>query len=264
MSSEVVVSRKIGLRETAIRPPLKAGEILMDFIEPVFISRVTLEGTKNLDTVRQFLSEGKHVVIVANHQSHADGPAIHVGLSRNGFADLAKRCVYVSGIKMDQMPATKILGRRVPTIPVWPPTIEPKNEAEEREKSGMLRQSLKALAECFQKKKIVVLFPEGGRSRNKGMRQAFGQVASYMRGAYVVPFGIVGTDKILGVGKLLPRRGDVSEIVGEPIDTDSYEETLGLPADRQRQQVVDHVMEAVAALLPESYRGYYAKQEVSH
>lgn len=264
MSLEAGANKKIGLRETAIRPPLKAGEILMDFIEPVFISSVNLEGTKNLDTVRELLFEGKHIVIVANHQSHADGPAIHVGLSRNGFADLAKKCVYVSGIKMDQMPATKILGRRVPTISVWPPTIEPKNEDEERTKNKMLMQSMRALRECFQNGKIVVLFPEGGRSRNKGMRQAFSQVAAYMRGAYVVPFGIVGTDKILGVGKLLPRRGDVSEIVGEPIDTDSYEKTLSLSADRQRQQVVDHVMEAVAALLPESYRGYYAKQEVSH
>lgn len=243
-----------------IRPKFWIGEKLMDFIvEPLLISDAHLEGAENLQVVRDLLlTQGKHVVIAANHISHADGPAIHTGLSRNGFGDLAKKCVYLSGLRMEDKFYTRVLGRRAKTIQVWPPTIPAETDNQRREKLHITRDALYAAQKVHESGGIIVMFGEGHRSEDSTMQPVSPAIEYFLRDKVVLPVGIWGTEKIKPI-KGGFRRGPVSVRVGQAIDIGQYTASLSeATPDQRKQLVVNRVMLAVAKQLPDSYRGYYA------
>jgi 1-acyl-sn-glycerol-3-phosphate acyltransferase len=104
---------------------------------------------------------------------------------------------------------------------------------------------------------IVGVFPEGSRSPNGVLREAYQGVAllAARSGAPVVPVGIAGTGRFLPRGAILPRVGArLSVQVGEPfrvaIDP-SLERRAALTA------ATDDLMGRIGALLPPGRAGRY-------
>jgi 1-acyl-sn-glycerol-3-phosphate acyltransferase len=149
--------------------------------------------------------------------------------------------------------------------------------AEKYQKSGLFRWGVKALnavwvdrynadlvamRECLNRLKaghILVMAPEGTRSES-GMLIEGRSGASYLAaksGAWIVPVGVTGTEDALVKANLRRlRRSKVVIRTGEPFKLP--------PVPRENREAVleqytDEMMCRIAALLPPSYRGYYAE-----
>ncbi len=151
-------------------------------------------GTDKLDPAKSY-------VLVSNHASYMDTPAIVSSLPLQ-FRFFAKKGLF----------SIPFLGwhlSRAGHIPVV---------------RGDARASLKNMAEgakLMRERNIsLLLFPEGGRSP-EGM-EPFKEGAAYIAikgGVPIVPIGLVGTREVLPMHTLKIRRGTVEVHVGDPIPT---------------------------------------------
>ena len=100
-----------------------------------------------------------------------------------------------------------------------------------------------------------ILWVEGTRALTPGMKRAEAGVGFLLRrhNVPVLPVAITGTEAALVRGRRLPRRVPVTVRYGSPVRLDLGEGRRG-----DNQAVADRVGTLIAALLPESYRGYYA------
>lgn len=120
-------------------------------------------------------------------------------------------------------------------------------------------QAIKAASEVLNEGGVVLISPEGTRSKTGGLIQAQEGLAflATRTKATLVPVAIVGSPDIIPSLKRL-RRADVTITLGEPFQMD----TGGRKADRAMlQQLTDDAMHRLAALLPEGMRGVYGSPE---
>ena len=185
-------------------------------------ARVRVEGA-------QRIAPGSSYVIVANHLSFMDIPAILAHLPVE-IRFLAKRSLF-------KAPFIGYHLRRAGHLPV------------ERED---VRASLKTMGEAahmIRSRGIsVLIFPEGGRSPHE-MRE-FREGAAYIAikaGAAAVPVGLEGTRQILPMGSLHMKPGEVVLRIGEPIQTD------GLKI-HDRHALTEELQRRVAELAGAAYR----------
>ena len=104
--------------------------------------------------------------------------------------------------------------------------------------------------EDFARKDMVVLYPEGTRSRDGKLGRGNRMVGKIIRTVrpVVIPVAIKGTDRIIPVGKYFPRRGaDVEVIFGAPLELSREYEIENIKESSTR--IVDRVMQAIASLL---------------
>ena len=105
---------------------------------------------------------------------------------------------------------------------------------------------------------VLVLAPEGTRSKSEALLEARPGV-SYLAaraGAWVVPVGVTGTeDRLVKANLLRLRRSKVIVKVGKPF---KFRPLHGGDRDVQLSADTDELMCQIAALLPESHRGFYA------
>jgi len=119
-------------------------------------------------------------------------------------------------------------------------------------------KALRKIISLMQKNNILVIAPEGTRSRTGGLIEARPGV-SYLAtklGRPIVPVGIVGTEdkRLLDNLKRL-RRSHIIVTAGipfslPPLPRENRDEVL--------KQYTDEIMCHIAALLPEKHRGVYA------
>lgn len=107
------------------------------------------------------------------------------------------------------------------------------------------------------KHNIVIVFPEGTRSRSGEIGRGKAGVGKliYDTRPTVVPVRLIGTEEVLGVGKLVPNVFHTVRIIfGKPIDTSGLAE-LPLPEDEKEQlefyrAVSGYMVDAIRALTP--------------
>ena len=180
--------------------------------------RVSAEGLEKIDLSRPF-------VIAANHASYFDTPVIldKIGLQ---FRFLARAGLF----KIPLMGTHLKLAGHVPV--------------EQKDPRAALR-AMQAAADNIRDKKIsMLIFPEGGRTRD-GNLQEFKEGVAYIAikaGVPIIPVGLTGTREIVAMGSAIVRPGKVTLRVGDPIST----EGLSL---KDRQKLTDEVRERVQALI---------------
>ncbi|EME96451.1 1-acyl-sn-glycerol-3-phosphate acyltransferase [Streptomyces mobaraensis NBRC 13819 = DSM 40847] len=106
--------------------------------------------------------------------------------------------------------------------------------------------------------KIFAIYPEGTRSPDGRLYRGRTGIArlALMTGAPVVPFAMIGTDKVQPSGKGRPRISPVTVRFGEPLDFERYE---GMDRDRYvLRAVTDEVMSHVMRLSGQEYVDMYA------
>jgi 1-acyl-sn-glycerol-3-phosphate acyltransferase len=106
--------------------------------------------------------------------------------------------------------------------------------------------------------KIFGIYPEGTRSPDGRLYRGRTGIArlTLMTGAPVVPFAVIGTDKLQPGGAGLPRPGRVTVRFGEPLEFTRYE---GMDRDRfVLRAVTDEVMSEVMRLSGQEYVDMYA------
>ena len=119
-------------------------------------------------------------------------------------------------------------------------------------------KTLRKVIALMEENKILVIAPEGTRSRSGALIEAKAGV-SYLAAKLdrpIVPVAITGTeDKVLRANLKKLRRGHITVTAGPaftlpPLPRENRDEAL--------QQYTDEIMCRIAALLPEKYRGVYA------
>ncbi|MGW7786215.1 lysophospholipid acyltransferase family protein [Streptomyces tricolor] len=106
--------------------------------------------------------------------------------------------------------------------------------------------------------KIFGIYPEGTRSPDGRLYRGRTGIArlTLMTGAPVVPFAMIGTDKLQPGGRGIPRPGRVTVRFGEAMEFSRYE---GMDRDRYvLRAVTDSVMAEVMRLSGQEYVDMYA------
>ena len=106
--------------------------------------------------------------------------------------------------------------------------------------------------------KVFSIYPEGTLSPDGRLYRGRTGIArlTLMTGAPVVPFAVIGTDKIQPGGKGMPRPGKVTVRFGEPMEFSRYD---GMDRDRYvLRAVTDSVMTEVMRLSGQEYVDMYA------
>jgi len=158
-------------------------------------------------------------VVVANHSSHLDCPVLLCALP----ATLRRRTVVAAAA--DYFFSTRLRGAAVRLLVGALPV--------ERRAPGAA--SLDACRRTLSDGNVLVMFPEGTRSRD-GRMAAFKRGAAWLAietGAPIIPMGIRGASTLMPVGATLPHRGTVEVHIGAPLRAQPAESAAELTARLQ-------------------------------
>ena len=176
------------------------------------------------------------LLAVANHLHLADPPVVAVSLPRKSMF-MAKEELFRSGF-------SRYFISSFGAFPVYRGRLD--------------RQTLRQAERVLINGLVMIMFPEGTRSKNAQLQPALpGAVLIAMRSsAPILPIGISGTERIKGVAWLL-RRPEITVNIGHPF----YLPSTGSKLNKvELARLTDCMMERIAELLPWEYRGNYTGQ----
>jgi 1-acyl-sn-glycerol-3-phosphate acyltransferase len=109
----------------------------------------------------------------------------------------------------------------------------------------------------------LLIAPEGGRSHVPGLKRAMPGIAYIVEQTHVpvLPVGIVGTTEDFWQRARRGERPLLALHIGRPITLPDIT-VKGAERHELRQQNTDLVMQTLAGLLPENYRGVYAESAI--
>jgi 1-acyl-sn-glycerol-3-phosphate acyltransferase len=220
---------------------------------------IKVGGKENLKKAIE-TNQGRNIVFIANHLSNFDASAILQVLRRTGFGEIAEKLIFLQGIKLNKTPVANILLQGFNVIPVWPPTLTPKNKEEEEKRMALTRESLIDAKKALKQGYNLLIFAEGGRSRDGTLGEAEPAITSYLTlepGTQVVPVAISGTEEALPPGGIIPRPSVKIRVdFGKPIDIASLmTEYKNISHHERKKRIMDLTMRNIAKLLPAKYRG---------
>jgi 1-acyl-sn-glycerol-3-phosphate acyltransferase len=195
---------------------------------------VVLDGLLTVEGLENVPRHGG-LLVVSNHVGTIDPPLIGAYLPRHDVYFMAKSEYFEHR-----------LGRIIITgyhaFPVVRGTAD----------RTALRHALSLMAEGH----VVVLYPEGHRSPDGVLQRPHPGAGFLARaaGVPILPVGIWGTERVLPIGSIRPRRAPVHLRFGRAVP---------LPAEdpdgprRTNQQISDLLMQRIAEVLPASRRGIF-------
>jgi 1-acyl-sn-glycerol-3-phosphate acyltransferase len=153
---------------------------------------------------RERLGDGRNTVIVSNHASHLDAPALYLAL-RVPFVALAKREVF-------DLPFFSAVIRRAGFIPI--------QRGDRTEAAGAVARMVAALRAGA----CVLVFPEGTRSTTGelGPFKKGGFLAAVEAGSRLVPVAVHGTRTLMPRHGYALRPGHVRVSILDPVDAGGY------------------------------------------
>ena len=205
------------------------------YIIAVFLAKTLFGGLGRLSVMgRKNVPRNGPLVVVSNHMSNGDPPALVASLPRH-LHIMAKRGVFAGP------PVARILT----SMGVYP-----------LDRDGRDVKALIWSIRTLRRGEAVLFFPEGTRSLDAKMRR--GRIgaayAALKSGAPILPVGITGTENIPGLWTAAFPLCRMRVNIGEPF---TLPEPEGPITREFLERTTDTIMERVAALLPERYRGYY-------
>jgi 1-acyl-sn-glycerol-3-phosphate acyltransferase len=173
--------------------------------------RVRVTGLENIQS-------GIPYVLCANHQSHMDTPIL--------LAALPFQFRFTPKKQLFRYPFLGWHLRRSGHVPI------------DRENPHAAVKSLREAADTIRKGSPVVIFPEGGTSRDGNIKpfKGGGFMLASRSEAKVVPVTIRGSRSVLEPKTYHVRSGDVEVIVGKPLDSQGI--PMGELANRVREEVL--------------------------
>lgn len=187
---------------------------------------------------REKLPRRGPVILASNHLSNSDPPVLGTSIER--------RLVFMTKREAMSWPVLGFFIRLTGAFPVR------RFEAD----LGALRKA----TEVLQQGGVLVMFPEGTRSRQRQLQMGHpGTALIALRGGTpIVPVGISGTEEIrfprVILNLLRLRRVQVRLAFGDPF----FLTNVTRISSEEVSRCTDLIMHRIAALLPPAYRGRYA------
>jgi 1-acyl-sn-glycerol-3-phosphate acyltransferase len=176
------------------------------------------------------------VLVVGNHIASLDPPLTGALVKRYDVYYMAKSEYFVKRMQ-------RWMFRGYNAFPVV------RNHADRRS----LRQALRVLEDGH----VLMMYPEGTRSRDLQMHRPYAGAGFLARrsAAPIVPVAVWGSEDVLPTGASWPKHADVHIEFGDPF---LLPERNPDGTRMSHQQSADYMMSRVAAMLPEKYRGVFA------
>lgn len=192
------------------------------------LTRCQVKGRENVP------AEGT-LLVVANHNSVADPLLLGVHLGR--------RVTFMAKEELFRSRFVAYCMRSFGAFPVHKRRVD--------------RDALRQADRLLNAGQVLIMFPEGKRSDDAGLQP--GRLGSALiaskNGVPILPVGISGTERIRGFG-WLPYRPEVLMNVGRPFHLPA---PVGKLTKSGLAEQTDIIMGHIAELLPEKYRGHYAR-----
>jgi 1-acyl-sn-glycerol-3-phosphate acyltransferase len=173
------------------------------------------------------------LIVVANHISDIDAGILNVSIPR--------RVTFMAKAELFQKPLISQLFRAYGAFPV--------NE------NGREFSAINHSLEVLNRDEALGIFPEGAKNPPALGKAMLGTaMIAITSGAPILPVGISGTESVGNGLRILYPKGTFRITIGKPF----YALNESDKKPRQNiEAVTDKIMERIAALLPESYRGVY-------
>ena len=228
-----------------------ARQLLETFAEVVLLPDSALVGAERLRAL-----DRAPLILFANHLSYADANLLALMLLRHDLADVVDRLTVVAGPKVFADRARRFSSLCFGTIRVPQSGDVASDDAvlPVREIARASRQVIALAHQRLEAGDALLVFAEGTRSRSGGMQRLLPAVARYLEvpGAWVVPVGLTGAERLMPVagGRIDPAT--VAVHIGQPMPAATL-----LAASDDRRVIMDAIGLAIAAQLPDGYRGAY-------
>ena len=186
-----------------------------------FVMRIETQGSENLPA-------NGAAILASNHVTNFDILPMQLSIQRILF--------FMAKEELLRNPIVEFILRKGGVFPIY----------RGKKDDWAVRHAEKVLAHGL----VLSLFPEGTRSKGRGLRQAKTGTARFAINANcpIVPMAISGTHQIF---KRFPRRTKVNVTLGTPIYPQIGEGPI---------ELTDRVMFAIAKMLPPELRGVYAEK----
>lgn len=229
----------------------------MAYADKVVKKESRVETTERLREINALRKSGRAVTFICNHLSYADSHVIETLFIRGGFPDLAHHVLHIAGQKTYHI-FRRFMTRSLNTVRVY----QPGARLDQQFKRKMNSRALKWAAHLKRRGYCVLVFPEGTRTR-RGVRfnlhRANPRTTIYFRHSWVVPMALMGSEKIMPVGRILQRPATVSLRIGTPVDYDAMESEFrttnpDLSEKDVRSRLMLDFMNRINCLLDATYR----------
>jgi len=116
---------------------------------------------------------------------------------------------------------------------------------------------LEAALALLRRGQLFGIYPEGTRSPDGRLYRGRTGVAwlALNSGLPVIPVAMMGTDRILPPGHVVPRLHQVSMRIGKPLTFEAYQ---GTAPGKARRAITDEVIQAIQDLSAQEYVPVYA------
>jgi len=127
----------------------------------------------------------------------------------------------------------------------------------DRAQARAAQDMLEAALALLRRGQLFGIYPEGTRSPDGRLYRGRTGVAwlAMNSGLPVIPVAMMGTDRILPPGHVVPRLHQVSMRIGKPLTFEAYQETA---PGRARRGITDEVIQAIHDLSGQEYVPMYA------
>lgn len=184
-------------------------------------------------------------MLVSNHLSYIDANATDALLAWSGHAALADRIVAAAGPKVYETAFRRFASACINTLPVpQSTTLGHTAKLAPRELARRAKASLEAATEALAQGQIVLLFPEGSRSRTGRLQPFLRGVHRWLRAVddlQVVPLALTGTGATMPVDSAKAVPASVAMRLGP---------ALQVGRDGTSREVLGEAHHAVGRLLP--------------
>ncbi len=241
-------------------------DLMLAIVTPL-LSRFEVKGLENFIRIIPALTTCG-VTIVSNHLSLFDAAVIYALLHREPhLKQYAEKIFFIAGRLVFTSDYSRVAGRMFHSMLVASPRDMAENEPIKRELVRLNIRSFKEGKERQRQGHILILYPEGTRSRDGKMGQFHSALYNYLDGTVVLPIAITGADKILHSHSFTFELTNGSLTLGEPLyigNEDAAPQEIRhldadtLPKETRKQDAMDVIGRAVAAILPAEMRGHYA------
>jgi len=209
------------------------------------ISEYTLSGVEHLRAA----TEAGPTLVLCNHAAYFDSCAIDAVLAWEGQEDLADRLVSAAGPKVYTDLFRRVAAACINTLPVPQSTSFSHTEKmSARELARRAIRSMRTAGEALDAGYVLLIFPEGSRTRTGAMGSFLRGVHRYLGirdGIHVVPTALVGTGHIMPVGETQLTPAPMSLSFGPPIQVN---------ADLPQREALTAVYSEISKLLPQTNR----------
>ncbi|MCS7205950.1 MAG: 1-acyl-sn-glycerol-3-phosphate acyltransferase [Leptospiraceae bacterium] len=248
----------------------KIRDFITEFLTPLF-QNFTFEGTENLEYLLPLANEFP-VTIISNHMSHLDAPAIYYMFYRQGgiAREIADRLVFIAGRLAFTEDFTRLGLYMFDTLLVCSKRDMAQNPSLADVMTKINMRAFRQSQQLQKEGKIIVIFPEGTRSRTGQLISFVDAVYHYVMNKIIIPVSIEGTDEILPTSTFLFKAAKGRFVLGKPIlvgrlpdhlmkKLPEYVVHLEIPddVDDKRQFVIDTLATLVGRNLHRHRHGFY-------